>query len=301
MFFCNQSKTYLQVLHDNHRRYITIYNIWGDELGLSDKQYYSFRMGKRPNRLTLEELQFLFNDIMDSFWDNGYFREAIGFEKDEGYIDNIERHIYRKLRKRNLWPIGEKCLTYTEDDVFDLIELLYDLVSEPIPEDHGWYNTFTFDKEAGQQRFREEINKVIKDYNDGYEISLEGEIVLIGEQEFNSLITASIPEYDKENVEMKVKLAVSKFRNRHSSRHDRKAAVRELADVLEYLRPKIKEVIMTKDEQDLFNIANNFGIRHHNEEQKTSYDINFLTWIFYSYLATIHLCLRLIKKEQRYG
>jgi hypothetical protein len=50
---------------------------------------------------------------------------------------------------------------------------------------------------------------------------------------------------------------------------------------------------------DLFNIANNFGIRHYNEKQKTNYDQEvWLDWIFYYYLATINTIIRLIKKRE---
>jgi hypothetical protein len=43
----------------------------------------------------------------------------------------------------------------------------------------------------------------------------------------------------------------------------------------------LKNVITKNDEGDLFNIANNFAIRHDNEEQKTSYDrALWLSWMF---------------------
>jgi hypothetical protein len=68
---------------------------------------------------------------------------------------------------------------------------------------------------------------------------------------------------------------------------------------LEYLRPKMKGVLMSKDEGDIFNIANNFGIRHHNELQKVQYDkAIWYSWLFYYYLATIHAVLRLVAKAQ---
>jgi len=48
----------------------------------------------------------------------------------------------------------------------------------------------------------------------------------------------------------------------------------------------IKKVIIDEDESDLFNIANNFGIRHHRKGQKKRYDEDiFLNWIFYYYLV----------------
>ena len=41
------------------------------------------------------------------------------------------------------------------------------------------------------------------------------------------------------------------------------------------------------------NLANNFGIRHHNDQEKTAYDTSlWLSWMFYFYLATIHVVLR---------
>ena len=71
--------------------------------------------------------------------------------------------------------------------------------------------------------------------------------------------------------------------------------------MLEFMRPKLRDVLPSKDEADLFNLANNFGIRHHNEKQKTVYDTAiWYSWMFYYYLATLHACIRLLqKKEQR--
>ncbi|WP_086949827.1 hypothetical protein [Sphingobacterium sp. JB170] len=91
-----------------------------------------------------------------------------------------------------------------------------------------------------------------------------------------------------------------KFRRHKSTLEDRKDSIRELADVLEFLRPKIKTVLDGKDEKDLFNIANNFGVRHHNNQQKVEYDKPiWYSWMFYFYLATIHAILRLIDKHKK--
>ena len=57
--------------------------------------------------------------------------------------------------------------------------------------------------------------------------------------------------------------------------------------------------VTDKDENDLFNIANNFGIRHHNDKQKTGYDAAlWLSWMFYFYLATIHVVVRKLKPPE---
>ena len=217
---------------------------------------------------------------------------------------DIEAAMFWKLRKTELWPIQNKCDFYSEDDLFDAIEFLHDCVSKPVD---GWRHTFndcgwhyrTFSQDTGRQEFRDEINELLRDYKDGYELSEEGEILALAEPGLEPLLQAHLPEYDPKNVETRVNAAVRKFRNRHSSPDDRRDAIRDLADVLEFLRPKLKEVLTKQDENDLFNIANNFDIRHHNDKQKANYDKPiWYSWMFYFYLATIQASVRLIKKQE---
>lgn len=90
------------------------------------------------------------------------------------------------------------------------------------------------------------------------------------------------------------------YRRHGSTLDDRRQAVRDLADVFEYLRPQVKSLLTSADEKDLFNIANNFGVRHHNDKQRTAYDAGiWLSWMFYFYLSTIHVVLRKIEQEAR--
>ena len=127
----------------------------------------------------------------------------------------------------------------------------------------------------------------------------DGEILLKGGPGLHELLATEIPVHDPKNVDEKVKYAVQKFRLHRASVEEKKEAVRVPADVLEFLRPEIKKLALTKDEGDLFNIANNFGIRHHNTSQKTEYDQDaYLEWIFYSYLSTIHLVIRIIQSHK---
>ena len=94
--------------------------------------------------------------------------------------------------------------------------------------------------------------------------------------------------------------AVLAYRRHGATVVQRRQAVRDLADVLEYLRPKVARLLTKKDEQDLFNLANNFGVRHHNDKQKTAYDAAlWLSWMFYFYLATIHVVLRKMKHGEQ--
>jgi hypothetical protein len=134
---------------------------------------------------------------------------------------------------------------------------------------------------------------------EGYELSENGQILEFPEQGLEDLVLAKLPLHDPENVEQRVESASFKFRRYRSSLDEKRDAVRDLCDVLEFLRPQIKALISSQDESDLFQIANKFGIRHHNDEQKQDYDkAIWYNWMFYYYLATIHACVRLIKKDE---
>jgi len=207
------------------------------------------------------------------------------------------------IRKKDLWPIERHLENYSEDDFFDMIEFLFLNVSKPVD---GHYDSWdecgmhweTFNKVEGQAVFVSRINEVLSLYEKPFELSSRGEILEKPEHGFEQIFTADIPSPD-ENVKGRINSAINRFRRHGSTIDDRRQAVRDLADVLEYLRPKVKDLISKADEQDLFNIANNFGIRHHYEKQKTNYDANlWLSWMFYFYLSTIHVVLRKIESRE---
>ena len=253
----------------------------------------------------------LFIATYDRFDRADYFQEAFGYwcidAKDvPGTLGlHVEAQILRRLRKGNLWPIRDRAIEYSDDDVFDMIEFLHDYISKPLEgryHDYGGcgYHYNTFDKQRGRLEFRTEMNQILRDYGEGYELSEDGEILTLGQPDVASLETAALPVIDPENVEQRVAGAVRKFRRYRSSAIDRRDAIRELVDVLEFLRPRVKEVLTSKDEADLFNIANNFAIRHHNQQQKADYDTSiWYAWMFYFYLATIHAVADLIKKAEK--
>lgn len=279
---------------------------------MAKRQYYSIRTGKNPlaSELNLPILRMLFRDVFARFLASDYFQESLGYHcVDAGEVpgtlgSDIEAQMLRRLRKPSLWPVLEKYSDYTEDDLFDVIEFFYDHVSKPLEGNyHSWgecgWHYQTFDAKLGRQEYRSEINEFLCDYGSGYELSIDGEILALPEKGLETLLQANMPVYDPENVEKRIDNAVLKFRRRSSSIDDRRDAIRDLADVLEFLRPQLKTVITKADESDLFNIANNFGVRHHNDAQKTDYDkAIWYSWMFYYYLATIHALIRLIQNSQ---
>lgn len=277
--------------------------------GIAPRQYYAARKnGPSATGLTLENVNTLLASAYDHYDHSGYFVEAFGFTCvdagfEPGYVgSNIEAYVTLALESSQLWPISVQQRYYTEDDTFSLIEFLYDHISKPLKKDfHSWdncgYHYSDFDRDEGRREYRERINLPLKRYGQGWELSEAGEILSLPPEGMSTLLSASLPTKDKTTTQ-KVADATMKFRRHGSSLTDRQDAVRDLADVLEWLRPQLKTTLLPEDEKDLFNIANNFGIRHLNAKQKLHYDkAVWLSWIFYHYLNTINAYLHIIDRQ----
>lgn len=276
---------------------------------MSRRKYYSARL--HGSALDLDHLKELF---LSRFWEfkrEGYFQESMGYScVDAGDVPgtmgpDIHGFFFRALKKRNIYPFGDHSASWTEEDLFDVIEVLHDLVSKPVEgsfhswSDCGWHY-HTFDVDAGHVEYRDEVNHFLGDYQGGYELSPDGEMLHQGDASLRSLLDLPLPAYDPPNVEQRVEAAKRKFMRYRSSADDRRDAVKSLADVLEFLRPQVKAAMLKADERDLFNIANSFGIRHHNREQRTDYDPEiWLPWMFYVYLATIHAVLQVTTRDEQ--
>ena len=267
-------------------------------------KYFSERAGlhPHPNGLPLQDVIGLFVRVYDQLTDEGYFTQAFGYfcvdnGRIAGSVPDVDLEILLSVRKSNLWPIDKASLNYSEDDFFDIIEFLFQHVTSPVSgTPHNWgdcgMHWETFNRPLGQKELVERVNRVLDRYEHGFELSAAGEVLKAAEHGFEEIFKADVPSKDKTVLD-RMNAAVVRFRHHGSSLDDRRHAVRDLADVLEKLRPQMQGAITSKDEGDLFNIANSFGIRHVNDKQKTNYDVAlWLSWMFYFYLSTIHVVLR---------
>jgi hypothetical protein len=275
------------------------------------RAYYAERTGKGASggRLNLETLKALYKTEYERWDGDGYLQEHFGFQcVDMGHVrgtlgTNVDAKVMFALGRGGLWPVPEKITDYAEDDLFSVIEFVFDHISKPTKGTlHQWnecgMHWEEFDGLAGQAEYRASVNALLARYEKGYELSTHGEVMELGPVGTAKLLTTELP-VGEDNIKGRVEAAVTRFRQRRSTTADRRDAVRDLADVLEYLRPQIKGALTKADESDLFNIANNFSIRHHNDKQKSDYDpAIWLSWMFYFYLATIHACVRLVEKAK---
>ena len=277
------------------------------------RNYYSVRAGKLDSdgKIDFEMLKKLFWSNYNILDKTGYFQKYFGFDCSQGFqrgeiSEQFDDYVFLNIRKENLFPIETKLKDYSEDDFFDVLEFLHDHCSKGqggyYHDDDSWgegchrFHSQSYDDLEGQKHFREIMNNILVDYKDGFEISENGEILILSDNGLANLFEADIPTNDTDNISNKMNAAILKFRKAKSTLDDRKEAIRELADVLEFVRPEIKKHLDKKDENDIFSIANNFGIRHHNAAQKTNYNkAIWYSWIFYYYLATLHTVLRISK------
>lgn len=100
-----------------------------------------------------------------------------------------------------------------------------------------------------------------------------------------------LPSGTDAEITERVRRAQERFARPGATVADHRDAVRDLADVLEVLRPRLAEAISAKDEDALFEIINRFGIRHANRLQQDDYDALWLFWMFHVFGATIYVVL----------
>jgi hypothetical protein len=257
------------------------------------RAYYSRR--NKPGSLTLEQLYWKLQNLYLRFRDQDFFREIAGITEDElpkGVRYDAAIALDFQPFPIHQWEPGE----VTENHVFDMIEFLFDRTSKPL----GWgrqqdadgdqyYGYTSYERATGREEFRTAANEILADYKSGYELTEQGEVLALGTHGLQHILSADIVAYDEIHVDSKVRSAIQKWRNRDLSVAAKKEAIRELADVFEWLKKtkNLSAVLEHKDESAIFDLANNFSIRHHNPSQKTNYDpVIWYSWIFHFYLAT---------------
>lgn len=270
------------------------------------RRYYSSR--NKPTSLTLGQLYWKLQNLYLFFRNQDYFKNKTGITKTN--LPDSIKHEAALVLSFQPFPITKwEEDQITEDHIFDTLEFLYDRVSMPgewtqMTSDSG-YNYADYDSyndDMGKEEFQEKANSFLCEYREGYELTKDGIVLALGTDGLQNIINAKIIPYDEENVDSKVRHAILKWRDRHSALSDKKAAIRDLADVFEWLKKtkRLHRVLDNKDDSAIFEIANNFSVRHHNPKQKTKYDKNiWYSWMFHFYLATYHATIRLLIKKEK--
>lgn len=241
--------------------------------------------------------------------DLSYLDKQFGFDcVDEPRDGTATELMERWLHEQDLWPLSTERLGADEDLLFSVIELLHDHVARPrSPGSYhpygecGWHRS-EFDVPTGQQVYRWRVNKLLARSDCGLRLSDDGEdrgrLIAVTDEGRTDLV-AAVTERTGTSADDQVRHALAQFRRRDASRHDKRSAAVTLALVLEERRHGVLEdALPGKDAGALFQIANQFAIRHQRADQKSDYDDFYLDWVFWLYLATVELTNRILDQQQ---
>lgn len=238
---------------------------------------------------------------------NHYFTKAFGYKCVDDIDDersSPQEELDRRINKPHLWSQDPEL--WSESDLCDFVEVFHDLASWPTIGsyhdrfDCGWHPEGYSDR-IGRALYRWRMNSLLEQVGFSLRIADSGEdigrMVRSQPRELQELFDDVL---DSETGSTKgVAHAIALFRDRGGTREMQRSAIRSLADVLEERREVLRLRLLKKDERALFRIANEFDLRHRRADQQSDYAEEFLEWIFYWYLATVHLTDRLIADEHR--
>lgn len=233
----------------------------------------------------------------DCYFDQVFEVQCIEFSLPPGLTP--EGILDSSVGKPHLW--SDDFDGWAEADLCDFIEVFHDQAARPT---RRWFHTFadmvcgwhveSFSKRSGQAIYRWRMNQLLDSTSFEFRLAETGEdtgrMVRRVPSDLGRLVDEVLGDAAAEDAEAH---AISRFRQRDATREDRRSAVVTLAGVLEKRRELLKEHLLKKDEGALFRIANEFDLRHRRADQRGDYDNAYLEWIFYWYLATIHLTRQL--------
>ena len=315
------------------------------------KEIYSQRNNPAKKKWNLNQVLKLFYSIYQDFENKDYFSEYFGWTSSSedygdyfnpgklGYNeDSVKTKVFRMTKKENLYPIWGFYQNYTQEDLFDAIEILHEyctINSEKlekinsrryytdyqtselfqeyqetldivlptyayIPTDLEYFSLYL--QQTAQKEFRDEINDILVEYVDGFVLNEKGQIESLKLGGLEQIINAKVPKIEGklgEIANQKIEAAIKIFRRQGKDMPEKQKAITQIADVLEHFKKDYDVKILSKDENDLFQLANQFAIRHFDLKQKENYPQDlYYSWIFQVFLATFHLWARLIEDKK---
>lgn len=265
------------------------------------------RTGDARGPITIPTVVRQLVQIVSDLEGRGYFEQA--FEKDcpdDPSDVDPSTELEVRLGIADLWPLDVSRLTNDQDVLFGVVEVLHDLASRPRSRSlHsynqcGWHHS-DFARGTGRRLYRWKVNQLLDRSDLGLRLADDGEdagrLVAVTDDARSDLARSMAARTD-EATGGRVRHALALFRGRTATEHDKRSAVVALALVLEERRHILKDNLVKKDEGALFDIANNFAIRHQRDDQKPDYDPIFLDWVFWWYLATIELTDRVLSRDR---
>ncbi|WP_395405561.1 hypothetical protein ACHMXB_21325 (plasmid) [Arthrobacter sp. UC242_113] len=218
--------------------------------------------------------------------------------------ENLSRQVERRTGIPDLWPFPNEANGGNEDLLLTLVEVLHDLAARPRRRTFhefgqcGWHHHDPA-KKAGRSLYRWKVNDLLQRHNYDLRLADEGEDVGRLVRHLTDPRAELIVEVIKSEdgpTKASTEHAIALFRKRGATREDKRSACAALALVLEDRRRLLKTSLLKKDEGMLFQIANEFDVRHRDGKQYSDLGDEFQDWVFWMYLATVELTNRLTSR-----
>ena len=271
-------------------------------------EYFLERNGLRPKdfKVSYNKLKEYFIETYLYFLRKGDFNSAfygvyIGENQKEPptMSPSPEIYILKNLYKGSIFPIEDYYQKYDSDTLFTVIEILHNHIAKYDIK----YLEYIIDEP--REEFRKHINSLLKFYNEGYYINEQGYILELPNDALLNVISRAPNEIESQLILEKYRSAIKMYLHYTSNREEKRKAINLLADILEPLRNELKNILneeweFNKNLHDnlIFEIVNNFNIRHNKEVKNYSEDIWF-EWMFHYYTSLINTYYRLIDAKEK--
>ena len=249
-----------------------------------------------------------FAELLREVQELGYFPVALPRECVDVEVDWVEasRKATRAVHLPFQWEgVPEDARYWEEPLLYSLMEYFHDNAQRP--RTYGWMHDYNecgyhFGDHAansGGVVYRWRVNSLLELYGIDLRLGSAGEergrLVRHFGTELDRMANARA-RLGADDPEDEVAHAIRDFRVRGATEVQKRSALALLAGVHESRRSTLK-TLLGKDEQDLFVIANKFGIRHRGQKQQTDYGEEFLDYMFTTSLAAITLFETLEKRR----
>jgi hypothetical protein len=271
---------------------------------------YFMQRAERPATVTTPDwnnAQRRFRTTIKTLDARGYFDRAWGPDCVDNArswrapIDDIEA----ELGVADVDPFGPATVAWDQELFLSVVEVLHDRVARPriITRFHDFnecgrhYGDYA--PAPGQAVYRLQVNRIFEQAHLPFRLSGTGEDhgrVVAYQDDATEDLMAEVVATARPAERDELAHAITTFRARTADRDAKRSAVLTLARILEQHRPLLKAELLSADENALFQIANQFDIRHRNDKQLDDYDVAFLDWVFWTYLASIRLLRHLLSR-----
>lgn len=276
-------------------------------------QYYAERKGLTAStEQSFEVLGEQFANLLGDMQDRDYFPIAMPRECVDNNVDWLEvgQRVSRAISMPFAWSGNPaEAALWGEAILLSVMEFFHDQSQRPRRPDYfhefngcGWHYT-EHSAESGTAIYRWRVNELLDRHKTGLNLARSGDERGRLVQRFGSPFDTEADARAAEGAadpNDEVAHAIRSFRERGASSTQKRSALNLLAGALEPRRKKMK-ALLGKDEDDLFHIANNFGIRHRNNHQRMNYGDEFLDYVFVAFLSSVRLMERIEERQQDDG